>query len=493
MNRPSMATGAQVNGAPSNGAHPGSTHANGAHAKRPNGAHANGAHGTGALVNGTLANGAHAYTAPTASASAVATPPVAAPILAAAPAAPPARNPLFAKAVADTRARDLIARGVYAYFRAIEETTPSEARIDGRWKIMLGSNNYLGLTHHPRVLEAGAEAARRYGSGATGSRLLNGTLDLHETLEARLAAFYRKEAALVFTTGYQASLGAVAALIGRDDIAYLDKLDHACIVDGARLAMGQTVRYAHNDLRHLDRQLERAPEGAGKLVVTDGVFSMDGVIADVPGLVALCRARGAALLVDDAHALGVLGEDGAGTARYFGLDNEVDMMMATFSKSLASIGGVLVGSEEVIHFVRHNARAFMFTAAMPPASVAGTLAALDVMLDEPERRTRLFANTHRMAEGLTSVGLAPIAKQTPILPVVVGTFDVTLKVWRTLFEEDHIFVQPVPPPAVPPNGCRLRLSMTAEHTDDQIDRVIEALARAVRRHAPEALERNAAA
>ena len=457
MNRPSMATGAQSNGA----------HANGATA---NGVSSNGVSGTHAYAATT--NGTHA--------------PVAVP-------ARPARNPLFAKAAADTRARDLVARGVYAYFRAIEETTPSEARIDGRWKIMLGSNNYLGLTHHPRVLEAGATAAQRYGSGATGSRLLNGTLDLHETLEARLAGFYRKQAALVFTTGYQASLGAIASLVERDDIAYLDKLDHACIVDGARLSMGQTVRYAHNDLNHLARQLERAPDGAGKLVVTDGVFSMDGVIANVPGLVALCRERGAALLLDDAHALGVLGEDGAGTARHFGLDDEVDLIMATFSKSLASVGGVLAGSEDVIHFVRHNARALMFTAAMPPASVAGTLAALDVMLDEPERRVRLWANTRRMAAGLTAVGLAPIATQTPILPVVVGTFDVTLKVWRTLFEDDHIFVQPVPPPAVPPNGCRLRLSMTAEHTNEQIDRVVEALARAVRRHAPEALERNAAA
>ncbi len=469
MNRPSLAIGAHANGASSNGAH---ANGNGAGPHSYDAAAAPSTNGSqGAAANGTHGtNGAHA----------------------AAPAGV-ARNALFAKAAADTRARDLIARGVYAYFRAIEETTPSEARIDGRWKIMLGSNNYLGLTHHPKVLEAGAAAARRYGSGATGSRLLNGTLDLHETLEARLAAFYRKEAALVFTTGYQASLGAIAALVGRDDIAYLDKLDHACIVDGARLSMGQTVRYAHNDLNHLARQLERAPEGAGKLVVTDGVFSMDGVIADVPGLTRLCQQHGAALLVDDAHALGVLGEDGAGTARHFGLDDQVDLIMATFSKSLASVGGVLAGSEEVIHFVRHNARALMFTAAMPPASVAGTIAALDVMLDEPERRTRLMSNSRRMADGLTAVGLRPIASETPILPVVVGTFDVTLKVWRTLFEEDHIFVQPVPPPAVPPNGCRLRLSMTAEHTDEQIDRVVEALARAVHRHAPEALERNAAA
>ena len=393
---------------------------------------------------------------------------------------------VFAKCSTDVRPRQAQAAGVYPYFAPIEESTPSEARIHGRWKVMLGSNNYLGLTHHPRVLEACAAALRRYGSGATGSRLLNGTLDLHETLEARLAAFYRKEAALVFTTGYQTSLGAIATLVGRDDVLFLDKLDHACIVDGARLAHGETVRYAHGDLAHLARQMERAPDGAGKLIATDGVFSMEGTIADLPGLVALKRAHGAALLVDDAHALGVLGEDGAGTARHFGLDDEVDLVMATFSKSLASIGGVLAGPEEVLHWLRHHARALIFTAAMPPASVAGTLAALDVLQAEPERRARLWENTRLMATRLREVGLDPGPAATPILPVTVGDVGETLQVWRALFDDD-VFVHPVVPPAVPPNSCRIRLSMTAEHTPAQIDRVAEAFARAVRAHAPQAL------
>ena len=290
----------------------------------------------------------------------------------------------------------------------------------------------------------------------------------------------------MFTTGYQTSLGAIATLVGRDDVLFLDKLDHACIVDGARLAHGETVRYAHGDLAHLARQLERAPEGAGKLIATDGVFSREGTIADLPGLVALKRAHGAALLVDDAHALGVLGEDGAGTARHFGLDDEVDLVMATFSKSLASIGGVLAGPEEVLHWLRHHARALIFTAAMPPASVAGTLAALDVLQAEPERRARLWENTRLMAARLREVGLDPGPAATPILPVTVGDVGETLQVWRALFDDD-VFVHPVVPPAVPPNSCRIRLSMTAEHTPAQIDRVAEAFARAVRAHAPQAL------
>lgn len=402
------------------------------------------------------------------------------------PPAPPAAPALFAKCAADTRARAAQAAGLYPYFAPIEASTASEARIGGRWKIMLGSNNYLGLTHHPAVLAACAAALARYGSGSTGSRLLNGTLDLHERLEARLAALFRKEAALVFTTGYQASLGVVATLVGRDDHVFLDKLDHACIVDGARLAPGTVARWTHGDLAQLDRRLGAAPPDAGKLVVTDGVFSMEGTIADLPALTTLCRRHGAALLVDDAHALGVLGDGGAGTARHFGLDDRVELVMATFSKSLASVGGVVAGPADVLHYVRHHARALIFTASMPPASVAGTLAALDVMAAEPERRARLWANTRRMAAGLRAIGLDPGAAETPILPVTVGPLDPTLRVWRALFDDD-VFVHPVLPPAVPANECRIRLSMTAEHTDAQIDRVVDAFAGAVRRHAPTAL------
>ena len=387
------------------------------------------------------------------------------------------RKALFDKAASYTAAREVQAAGVYPYYAPIEESTTSEVRIGGRWKIMLGSNNYLGLTHHPEVLAACERALHKYGSGSTGSRLLNGTLDLHEELEHRLARLFRKEAALVFTTGFQVSLGVIATLVGRGDHAYLDKLDHACIVDGARLALGEIHRYAHNDVAQLERQLAAAPAEAGKLVVTDGVFSMEGTIADLPGVCEAARRHGAAVLVDDAHALGVLGEDGSGTARHYGLEDQVDMVMATFSKSLASVGGVVAGPEDVLHYLRHNARALIFTASMPPASVAGTLAALDVMAKEPERRARLWANTRRMSEGLRQAGLDAGRGETPIIPVVVGGLPRTLKIWRLLFDAG-VFVHPVVPPAVPPNECKIRLSMTAEHTFEQIDRVVEAFAEA---------------
>jgi 8-amino-7-oxononanoate synthase len=320
------------------------------------------------------------------------------------------RKTLFDKAASYTAAREVQAAGVYPYFAAIEASTTSEVRIGGAWKIMLGSNNYLGLTHHPDVLAACQAALHKYGSGSTGSRLLNGTIDLHNELEDRLAKLLRKEAALVFTTGFQVSLGVIATLVGRGDHAYLDKLDHACIVDGARLALGEVHRYAHNDMAQLERQLAATPAEAGKLVVTDGVFSMEGTIADLPSIAAVARRHGAAVLVDDAHALGVLGDDGSGTARHFEIDDQIDLVMATFSKSLASVGGVVAGPEDALHYLRHHARALIFTASMPPASTAGTLAALDVMAKEPERRTRLWANTRHMAEGLRSVGLNPDAE-----------------------------------------------------------------------------------
>src|SRR5215207_546065 len=256
---------------------------------------------------------------------------------------------IFDKCSAYTYAREVQAMGIYPYFTPIQETTATEARIDGKWKIMVGSNNYLGLTHHPKVLEAGRRAAIRYGVGSTGSRFLNGTLDLHYELEARLATFFRKQAALVFTTGYQASLGALAPLLGRGDHAFLDRLDHASLVDGAHLGLGETHRYNHGDFEGLARQLARVPDGEGKMVVTDGVFSMEGSIVDLPRLVAVTKEHGAALLVDEAHALGVLGDDGAGTVSHFGMHDQVDLILATFSKSLATIGGVVAGPENVVH------------------------------------------------------------------------------------------------------------------------------------------------
>jgi 8-amino-7-oxononanoate synthase len=380
---------------------------------------------------------------------------------------------IFDKCATYTYARELQAQGVYPYFTPIQEMTATEARIGGTWKIMVGSNNYLGLTHHPEVLDAVQRATVRYGVGSTGSRFLNGTLDLHYELEARFAAFFHKEAALVFTTGYQASLGALAPLIGRNDHVFLDRLDHASLVDGARLGVGDVHRYAHGDVDGLARQLARAPEGAGKLVVTDGVFSMEGSIVDLPRLVAVSREHGAAILVDEAHALGVLGEDGAGTASHFGLRHQVDLILATFSKSLASVGGVVAGTEDVVHFLRHHSRSLMFTASMPPSSVAGALASLDVLQREPERRAKLWQNTHAMTTGLRSLGFDLGATQTPVIPVLIGDPNSALAAWRILFDAG-VFTHAIIPPAVPSHACRIRVSMSAEHSPEQVERVLEA-------------------
>lgn len=386
---------------------------------------------------------------------------------------------LFDKCSSFTTARDLQAAGLYSYFTPIEESTSTEVRVDGEWKIMVGSNNYLGLTHHPRILDAQRRALERYGSGSTGSRFLNGTLDLHDELEQRLAKLLRKDAAVVFTTGYQASLGAVATFVGRNDHLFLDKLDHASIVDGARMSSGEVHRFPHGDFESLARLLAAVPPGSGKLVVTEGVFSMEGSITDLPRLVAIAREHGATLLVDDAHSIGVLGEDGAGTARHFGVDSQVDLIMATFSKSLASVGGVVAGPAEPIHYLRHLSRSLMFTASAPPASVAGVLAALDVMEDEPERRERLWENTRRIADGFRSLGFDIGASETPIIPVLIGDAFQAARFWRGLFDLG-VFSHPIVPPAVPANASRIRVSMSAEHTDEQIDRVLDAFARVAR-------------
>ncbi|HEX7050394.1 MAG TPA: aminotransferase class I/II-fold pyridoxal phosphate-dependent enzyme [Longimicrobiales bacterium] len=383
---------------------------------------------------------------------------------------------VFDKCHRFTRARELKAAGYYPYFMPIEASYDTEVVIHGERKVMVGSNNYLGLTHHPKVLEAAEAALHRYGSGCTGSRFLNGTLDLHETLEARLAKFLNKEAALVFSTGYQTNLGVVGALVGRGDVAYLDKLDHACIVDGARLSYGEVVRYGHGDLEALERLLAQAPDDAGKLIVTDGVFSMEGNIVDLPAIVALADFYGAEICIDDAHAIGVLGERGGGTAQHFGLEDRVALTTATFSKSLASIGGVVAGDEDIIDYLKHHARPLIFSASMPPASVATVLAALDVIEEEPERREMLWRNTRRMQEGLKSLGYDIGKSETPIVPVLVGELEETFGFWKELFDAG-VFTNPVTPPAVPDNSCRLRISLMATHTDDQVDFVLDAFSR----------------
>lgn len=385
-------------------------------------------------------------------------------------------TPLFEKCHAFTQADEVKAQGLYPYFKAISESEDTVVTIEGEKRIMLGSNNYLGLTHHPKVLEAATRALHRYGSGCTGSRFLNGSLDLHVQLERSLAEFLGKDDCIVFSTGYGANLGLISGLVGRGDVVLLDKLDHACIVDGAKMSYGTTERFNHQDLQQLERKLEKAADIPGKLVMVDGVYSMEGDIADLPGLAALCQKHGAALGVDDAHALGVLGPRGDGTAAHFGMTGEVDIIAGTFSKSLASVGGFVAGSERVVNYLRHHSRPFIFTAALPPANTAGVLAALEVMQQEPERRDRLWHNARRLQEGLRSLGFEIGPTETPIVPVLIGPLDRTMVMWRKLFDLG-VFTNPVVPPAVPPSQCRLRTSVMATHTDEQIDFCLDAFAK----------------
>jgi 8-amino-7-oxononanoate synthase len=384
---------------------------------------------------------------------------------------------LFDKVRRFTAAREAIERGVYPYFQPIEESFDTEVVIRGERKIMVGSNNYLGLTHHPYVLERAQAALHRYGTGCTGSRFLNGTLDMHEELEERLARFMGQEACLVFSTGYQTNLGIVATLVGRGGVVIQDRLNHASLFDAGMLSGGEMVRYAHGNLPALRRLLERhwdAPGGV--LVVSDGVFSMEGNIVDLPDLLALTREYGARLMIDDAHGIGVLGEHGGGTAQHFGMEGQVDLVMATFSKSFASIGGAAAGAEDVIHYLKHHARALIFSASMPPSAVATVLACLDVIEREPERRTRLWENAEYLRGGLQSLGFDTVTSETPIIPVVTGDMERTFAFWRALFDAG-VFTNPVLPPAVPESSCRLRTSVMATHTREQLDRVLEAFTR----------------
>ena len=385
------------------------------------------------------------------------------------------KNLLFDKCENFTRAKEIQAAGLYPYFKPISKSEDTVVHIEGKDRIMMGSNNYLGLTHHPRVLEAAKCALERYGSGCTGSRFLNGTLDLHERLEARLAEFFGMEAALVLSTGYQANLGVISGLVGRGDTVFIDKLDHASIVDGAKMSYGEIERFGHNNFAQLERQLERYTDH-GKMIVVDGVYSMEGDIAPLHELIAIAKRHGAALAVDDAHSVGVLGPHGEGTAAHFGVVSDVDLIVGTFSKSLASIGGFIAGSENVIHYLKHHSRPLIFSAALPPANTAGVLAALEVLVSEPERRHSLWRNTGRLQQGLKSIGFDIGPTQTPIVPVLIGTLEDTFRFWRQLYDAG-VFTNPVVPPAVPPTECRLRTSLMATHTDDQIDYVLDTFAR----------------
>jgi len=382
---------------------------------------------------------------------------------------------LFEKCYQFTEAKEAMAGGYYPYFLPLDDTEGTEVTIRGHRLIMIGSNNYLGLTTHPKVREAAIEAVRRYGTSCTGSRFLNGNLALIEELEARLARFMGKERALVFSTGFQTNLGTISALVGRNDYVITDKEDHASIVDGCRLSFGTVKRFRHNDMADLERVLASCPEGSGKLVVVDGVFSMGGDLANLPEIVPLCKKYGARLMVDDAHSIGVLG-DGRGTAAHFGLHDQVDIVMGTFSKSFASLGGFIVGDEPVIHYVQHMARSLIFSASITPPNVAAAMAALEIMETEPERRARLLSIAERMRREFQRMGYNTGKSVTPIIPIIIGDRMSTAFMWKRLFEEG-IYVNPVIEPAVPPGMSLLRTSYMATHTDAQMDRVLEAFER----------------
>ncbi len=382
---------------------------------------------------------------------------------------------IFAKSLEFTAAREAMQTGLYPYFIPMTESEGTEAVFQGRRLIMCGSNNYLGLTTDPRVRQAAIEAIQRFGTSCTGSRFLNGTLELHEQLERELAEWVGMPAALVFSTGMQTNLGTISALVGRSDVVILDKDDHASIVDGARLAWGATKRFKHNDMVDLERILKGIPKDNGALVVVDGLYSMGGDLAPLPQIAPLCRKYGARLMVDDAHATGVLG-GGRGSAVHFGLTDQVDLIMSTFSKSFASLGGFIAGGEDVIHYIKHFARSLIFSASIPAANAAAALAALKIMREEPQRVQRLAQIAERMRTGLRGLGFDIGKSVTPIIPITIGDDTRTLLAWKSLFD-NGVFVNPILAPAVPQGQQLLRTSYMATHTDAQMDRVLEIFAK----------------
>lgn len=374
------------------------------------------------------------------------------------------------------RAKKAIESGLYPFFQPLESTEGTEVVMNGRKVIMLGSNNYLGLTFHPRVKAAAQKAIDDFGTSPTGSRLINGTLSIHVELEKRLAAFMGKPAALVFSTGMQTNLGAISALIGKNDVVITDKEDHASIVDGCRLGIGEIKRFVHGDLDQLDRILAKIPQDKGTLVVVDGVFSMGGDIVDLPKLVGICKARGARLYVDDAHSVGVLG-GGRGTAAHFNLIDDVDLTMGTFSKSFASLGGFVVGDTDVIDYIKHFARSFIFSASLPAPLVMAAMTALDIMENEPEHIERLWENAHFMMKSFRELGFNIGNTQTPIIPIIVHDDEKCFRLWKEVYE-GGVYTNPVIAPAVPEGHALLRTSYMASHTKSQLTRALDVFEKA---------------
>ncbi len=379
---------------------------------------------------------------------------------------------LFEKCKRFTEAKKVMATGYYPFFIPISSGQDTQVTVRGKEMIMIGSNNYLGLTSHPEVKQAAIDAIKIYGSGCTGSRFLNGTLDIHEDLERKLAQFMNKESALVFSTGFQTNLGTISALVNKGEYIITDRSDHASIVDGCRLSFGKVLKFRHNNMSDLKRVLSTCPKHSGKLIVIDGVFSMEGDIAKLPDIVELARKYHMRVMVDDAHSIGVLGKNGRGTAEHFKLEDEVDIIMGTFSKSFASIGGFIAAKEEVIHYIKHFSRALIFSASPPPAAVATVSKALDIIIAEPERRERLWQIARKMHEGYRALGFDIGDTETPIIPILIGENMKTFKFWKLLFDEG-IFANTAISPAVPPGTARIRTSYTATHTDDQMNRVLE--------------------
>ncbi len=379
---------------------------------------------------------------------------------------------LFDKVSGFTAAKEAMALGIYPYFRALSHSEGVTAIFEGKRVVMLGSNNYLGLTTDPRVKAAAIEALERYGTSVTGSRFLNGTLELHLELERRLAKFVGMEAALVFSTGYQTNVGTITAILGKGDYAILDKEAHACIVDGVMMSRGEMKRFKHNDVEDLERVLRSLPSNVGKLVIVDGVYSMGGDVCPLPEVLEVCRRYGARLMVDDAHGIGTMGQ-GRGTAFHFGLSDQVDLVMGTFSKSFASIGGFIAGSADVIHYIQHHARSLIFSAALPASNAAAVLAALDIIETEPQHVQRVWENANYMRAGLRELGYNTASSTTPIIPVIIGEQYLTGITWAALIEQG-VYTNPVVPPATPPNASLLRTSYMATHTRELLDEALRA-------------------
>jgi len=369
--------------------------------------------------------------------------------------------------------KQLIASGIYPYFKELESEQAPEITIKGKKFIMFGSNNYLGLANDPRMKKAAIDAVHKFGTGVAGSRFLNGNTILHTELETKLAKFKGREAALIYATGYQMNLGVVSSLVGKGDFAIVDKLNHASILDGCRLSHGELRRFKHNNPADLERVLKEIGPNHGKLVIVDGVFSMEGDIAPIPEISKVCRRYGARLMVDDAHATGVLGRHGRGTSEHFGLTRkDVDLVVGTCSKSLASVGGFAVGDEDIIHYIKHMSRSMIFSAALPPASVAAISKALDIIEEDPQRIKKLWDNAAYLMKRFKAMGLNTGETATPIIPVIIGDNEKTFMLWRMLYD-NGLFTNPVVSPAVPPKRAMLRVVATATHTREQLDRALD--------------------